>query len=481
MEKNSTNRTNVIFKILSVVLLKTKKHVRVIRKILAAFLKEHWELLYPHWKHTGGYQLASECSEMLSTGKCNWPLAVNVAAHLFKTPITVSSKNGDEQMFGQTSAVLPIRLFTYFDKAAGEPVFQILSGGSQLDENFTDKVHQQSTQTSSRAVQNSKPKMATISSSDHVESTISTRCEATITAFAKNGKAKDKMAAPSSEHVQLSDHEARDAAEQDADSRTLPGGPLDTAAGRTASPRVLTKASSTVNKDMPLRVAWTVTRSSADSGAPTAKEDDHHLRTERHSLGPEDDTPPCQGMVHHAEIQRRGRDPSPFPMSLAEFYNSLVQKRKENEKVKSESAESENQKSESVEGEKGEGENQENANLASVECSFRVTDEVSSDEDESSDSFQCNCGEDVSIPNFVLKSLKEANGTQVQEILQEIFIDSKKSSWEYHPKWHHLHMIKEKYWVKKKLSKLVPGIKYEMSSRRYEKAKEIFEENVDAV
>jgi len=121
------SETNVIFKILSEVFLKTKKHARTIRKILAAFLHEHWVSLYPHWNYEGGHQLPEMCSLNLAAGQCKWPLPVNVSAHLFQTVIIVQSDSGNSAYFGPPSSNRVIRLHCYKTIDSQEPNFKIVS------------------------------------------------------------------------------------------------------------------------------------------------------------------------------------------------------------------------------------------------------------------------------------------------------------------------------------------------------------------
>lgn len=124
--------TNVIFKILSEAFLKTKKHARTLRKILAAFLHEHWVSLYPHWNYEGGHQLPGMCSLSLAAGQCKWPLPVNVSAYLFQTVIIVQSDSGNCAYFGPLNANRVIRLHCYENIDSQEPNFKIVSDNAEF-------------------------------------------------------------------------------------------------------------------------------------------------------------------------------------------------------------------------------------------------------------------------------------------------------------------------------------------------------------
>lgn len=214
-EHREEKKTNPVFKILSEAFLRSKKHSRALRKILAAYLKENWERLYPHWKDTSGYQLASDCCSRLATGVCNWPVAVNVAAHLVQTSIFVSSSNAIEQCFGPGSSGRAIRIFTSFNEENGEPNFKFASECDQdpLSDCPTTSELVPSSVPTSPPVPKDPIKMAPSThmasgvlgtGSTPAEPTDTTRCETTeMAAPCDELQSAASKAQPSSEHTPL--------------------------------------------------------------------------------------------------------------------------------------------------------------------------------------------------------------------------------------------------------------------------------------
>lgn len=117
--------TNPIFKCLSEALFGTKKHEKVIRKILAAHLKQNWKVLYPHWIYIGGYQLASDSSAKISSGDIYWPIAVSVAANLFGKTIKVMTLGEKEEIFGPMCEN-PIVIFIHTEVLSGLSSFKLI-------------------------------------------------------------------------------------------------------------------------------------------------------------------------------------------------------------------------------------------------------------------------------------------------------------------------------------------------------------------
>ncbi len=121
------------YKLLSKLIFGSEKHHRILRKSLAAYLTEVWPSLYPSWADLpNGAALAARSAERLAAGKCSWPVAVHVAAHLYGQRFEVHSKSSEMQTFGEEpSHPLPIKILVQADESM-KPKLQIAESPSHM-------------------------------------------------------------------------------------------------------------------------------------------------------------------------------------------------------------------------------------------------------------------------------------------------------------------------------------------------------------
>lgn len=85
-QKKKWNTVNPIFKFISEALFQTKRHEKVVRKILAAYLKTNWHRYDPDW-HSGGSERATALANSFSSGHCTQEEALRMASDLFGNSI----------------------------------------------------------------------------------------------------------------------------------------------------------------------------------------------------------------------------------------------------------------------------------------------------------------------------------------------------------------------------------------------------------
>ena len=98
--------SNQNFKLLSIIFFGTPRHHVLLKKNLAAMLLDNWKLLFRHWNNL----IVKEECRRLAAGSCKWPLAVTVAAHMFRKQIVVTNAASKKQVFGLINDPAPIHL-----------------------------------------------------------------------------------------------------------------------------------------------------------------------------------------------------------------------------------------------------------------------------------------------------------------------------------------------------------------------------------
>lgn len=243
------NCVNPIFKFISEALFMTKKHEKVIRKILAAHLKQNWKRLNPHWMISGGNQLASKFCELISSGHCDYELAAHVASDLFGRKIVCMPKdNRGSKTYGESTIVNPIYISTskleIWKNVSNSVENEVPIEGNKM-EKFGSSVSGNSGMCDS--------KMATGDRPDHMASTGSTR-----TACRRPFDEASKMAAPIADDAQR--------------------GPLSDA--RQLTPAKQTKTNSGAWRDASAEICCTATTARARAIPEKIQETSHHFWNE---------------------------------------------------------------------------------------------------------------------------------------------------------------------------------------------------------
>lgn len=428
-------KTNGIFKILSAALLKTKKHARVLRKILAAYLKEHWEKLYPHWKETCGKELASECCKKLAEGECNWPVAVNVAANLFKTQISVSRNGEKEICFGPGSADVSIRLLTEFNQETSEPRYELLKDNVENDADATEEENCKNC-VSNLASENEREIFKKMAPRDHMASSVSSTGSTRPVHTDDARSETTKMAASMAEEDDEPRSEAPAARPPSGDAMSS-GGCGGTRPGRWPDPADAESA--------PLTDSSEQTTALQDVNKPSALVED--------------------------KCARENFEEKVYSES------EIVSKQSENVQVSDDARQSNSVKSKV--------DSLFESTLTDLEMD-RLIQEMK-EEMKKTFPMVCDCGVPFVFrtnperfrsyeepPPVKIGDLTFRPNSIIEKVLSDIFRLSEINKWPHHPSWHHLHMMRKELWTKKRLTDLWPSVKTELNAEKFSRARVVF-------